>query len=464
MLKTSFDKIWWGGFIIVMLVVFTLIISNTSNEIYTNILPLALKYKYVFLFFGVFHMILLSLVGIQTNKNKLLDNHDIGSRIATMGYLHTLIGTSIALILISHSKSENLDMLSQIDLIIVPIGSALFTSIIGWAVAAEFERGIYGKSEKTVVDFALDDLASEIKLLAKELSTSSQAWKNSIDTTVQNIENNTNDLNLKYEKIIIDSTSTIFSQIETHVQNIESQLSLSSQSSQKTINSYLDTFNQLNENMQTQMQTIQNTFETTTSDSQDIMNSLLRSFEELFTQMNQHAKTIQKDFSSSTNAAKDTIGSLATSYDELQVHIKQNLQNIEQTLTNSSKKADNSILKFMQSFEELFIHLEKYSESLKINLTQSSEDVEKLINQLTNSFSTVFSHVDGVTTQWEDHIVNMQKFSNDSSINLQNLLADSKIVASELKEVAEGVPPASKILREIDDILLVISSINEKNI
>lgn len=79
---------------------------------------------------GITHMILLSGVGLF-----LLDESDkpnAKERIQTMGYLHTLIGFSAALMKI-HQTVGALSLMS----ILSPLGSAVWTSIIGWFVGGE---------------------------------------------------------------------------------------------------------------------------------------------------------------------------------------------------------------------------------------------------------------------------------------------------------------------------------------
>jgi len=102
-LKTWFDWIWWLGFLIAVGAAILL----TTNETFRQGI---IENKSIVLLYGIGHMIILSIIGMLAIQNRA-NNLDIGSRISTMGYLHTLIGTSVALILVSNntsSTSENI--------------------------------------------------------------------------------------------------------------------------------------------------------------------------------------------------------------------------------------------------------------------------------------------------------------------------------------------------------------------
>ena len=167
--KTWFDWIWWIGFFIAIV---SAILLTTNDEFITFITA----HQSIILLFGIGHMLILTLFGMLAIKNKA-SNLDVGSRISTMGYLHTLIGTTVALILVSSNNSEgSADILKQMDLIITPIGSALITSIIGWAVGTEMERPIHGIRESTTVDGALGGLIEDINNIGSELREATNIW------------------------------------------------------------------------------------------------------------------------------------------------------------------------------------------------------------------------------------------------------------------------------------------------
>jgi len=187
-LNSSFDWIWWIGFIGAVIILIMIIMGIITSSL-------------IVLIYGVTHMVLLSFVGGKVISEKG-GNIDIGHRISTMGYLHTLIGTSVALILASNNH-ESQNILNQMDSIIVPIGSALVTSIIGWAVGTEMERTIHGTKEETIVDNALGNLANDVNNLGRELEKSTKRWSDTIDETLESLAISTQDLEPNIKKLLL---------------------------------------------------------------------------------------------------------------------------------------------------------------------------------------------------------------------------------------------------------------------
>ena len=82
------------------------------------------------------HIISLSIIAWIKVFVEKIDNVDIGNRLATTGYVHTLIGTCAALIAVADFDGSNM---SDIQQMIKPIGAALGTSIIGWWMGNEIQ-------------------------------------------------------------------------------------------------------------------------------------------------------------------------------------------------------------------------------------------------------------------------------------------------------------------------------------
>lgn len=78
------------------------------------------------LILSVLHVVFLCLLAcFQPNKKAA------GNRVQTAGYLHTLVGFTAALLLLKNYQPGNFHQ------VLFPIGSALFTSIIGWLFGGE---------------------------------------------------------------------------------------------------------------------------------------------------------------------------------------------------------------------------------------------------------------------------------------------------------------------------------------
>ena len=274
-LNTSFDWIWWIGFIGAIIMVIIYIAGALDNTL-------------IVLGYGITHMTLLTFSGGKVIGEKG-GNIDIGHRISTMGYLHTLIGTSIALILASNNNHESQNILNQMDSIIVPIGSALITSIIGWAVGTEMERTVHGTKEETIVDNALGNLANDVNNLGKELEKSTQRWSNSIDNTIESLSDSTQDLESKYEKALLLSSKKL------------------DDASKKLMDKHSLTFNNLFKQVEKQIGTIQGKFDDSSDDATKVMSNLIIAFEAIFKRMDVQAKEMERNFMTSSDSANKVI-------------------------------------------------------------------------------------------------------------------------------------------------------------
>ncbi|KIM03025.1 MAG: hypothetical protein KU29_13030 [Sulfurovum sp. FS06-10] len=87
MVRTLFTLIWWIGFLVAVGLMVWLYIDID-----------AIANKNIFLLLGVTHMAILVVFGFWAILKVEDDNFEVASRVSTMGYLHTLIGTSVALI------------------------------------------------------------------------------------------------------------------------------------------------------------------------------------------------------------------------------------------------------------------------------------------------------------------------------------------------------------------------------
>jgi hypothetical protein len=146
------------------------------------------------------HMVVLSVLGVLHVKRVPQDNLDIGSRIATMGYLHTLLGITSALIVVGqlNMNTESATMMDEIRKMLMPIGSALTTSIIGWAIGKELQRDNWGDDKTDLdmseLDIALKDLVRYLQAWSLNIDEASDRTKVSIDAFCMNLENSSKKL------------------------------------------------------------------------------------------------------------------------------------------------------------------------------------------------------------------------------------------------------------------------------
>jgi methyl-accepting chemotaxis protein len=241
MIKMLFSTLWWFGFIVAIALMIGLYFQVSFIQNYVGGL---------FLLVGVQHMIVLVILGFFAIREKE-DNIEIGNRVATMGYLHTLIGTSVALIMTAHYGSE---VIEHVESIIAPIGSSLITSIIGWAFGKEMERDKYRfkLSAEEETSNALEFLAQKVLYSAQIIEESSKAWGETINASTKEIHDTTqlleNELKRTSEysqKIITDSLTILqeqFEQIEQSSQLMKNQFDRTSSDAGKVFRASVDTF------------------------------------------------------------------------------------------------------------------------------------------------------------------------------------------------------------------------------
>jgi len=182
------------------------------------------------------HMILLSIIAWIQVWRKKSDNVDIGSRVATTGYIHTLIGTCAALIAAAGFDGSNLNEIQQI---IKPIGAALGTSIIGWWMGNEIQlvtrdktdEGMISYRNKEQVEKSLEELASSVRNLSLKLTESGEHWEKSADNIRKKFENASDEMLKKWldtvnqvRKKLVGASDDIVKEWKASVKNVETQL------------------------------------------------------------------------------------------------------------------------------------------------------------------------------------------------------------------------------------------------
>jgi methyl-accepting chemotaxis protein len=312
--RVVFTFIWWIGFLIAVgLMIWFYIDTNAVSN------------KNIFLIVGVTHMTFLVIFGFWVILKREEDNVEVASRVSTMGYLHTLIGTSIALIqMASITGSIN----GHLKEILIPIGSALLTSIIGWAFAKEMERDRYRfiSSSQEEIDNSLDFLATKIRKVGMNLEATSVGWEKSIDHTIN--------------KLI---TST--------------------------------------ERLDYSIKTVEEGF----------VNSV---------------KSVEKQF------------------------IK-NIQTLENGLSNNMQKVED-------------------------DFSKSAKTSEEFLNNLHSAFQKTFEQMGEISTEWNKHLVALEKFSQQADGSLEELFKNSKQIATEVTLVAKTLPSATNIIKEVDTLIALL--------
>ena len=293
MIKMLFSIIWWAGFIIAIALMIGL---------YADVSFIQEHAGGLFLLIGIQHMIVLVILGFFAIKEKA-DNIEIASRISTMGYLHTLIGTSVALILTAKYGS---DVIEHVENIIAPIGSSLLTSIIGWAFGKEMEREKYRLKISTEEEThnALEFLSQKVMYSAKLIEQSSNLWAETITQSTQQVKNTSQQLETQLKEsvnrtqevneLLTQSFENIYKKMEQNLEGIntvlERDLKNTSDYSQKVIRDSLIILEEQFKQIDSSAQLMKNQFERNSSDADKIFRTSLDTFDNGLSKMNEIAK------------------------------------------------------------------------------------------------------------------------------------------------------------------------------
>lgn len=347
MYKLVFSLIWWLGFAITV---------GLMLGLYFDVGIIERHVASLFLIIGIQHMVVLVILGFLAIKIDNDDNVEVGSRVATMGYLHTLIGTSVALIM---TAKFGADMIEHINTIISPIGSALITSIIGWAFGKEMERDRYRyKLEKTEkAENAMEFLSDKLITVAHQIEQSSQAWNKNIEQGVTQLVSTTQELN--------------------------TQMNLSVHNSQEVMDGLTKSFSNLHQQMQTNLeemnQLITKDLEKASKVSKATIEESMRTFQLQFELLEKSISSMEKNFSQSSKDAdrvfKNSIDTFEKSLDQM---------------GSISKEWDRHI-KSMKRFST-------HSESALDQFTYSSQKVIDEISTVANNIPKAGKMIDEIDT------------------------------------------------------------------
>ena len=297
MIKMLFSIIWWLGFIIAIALMIGL---------YADVNFIRENAGGLFLLVGLQHMSLLVVLGFFAIKDKA-DNVEVGNRIATMGYLHTLIGTSVALILTAKYGSE---VIEHVENIIAPIGSSLLTSIIGWAFGKEMEREKYRLriSTEEETNNALEFLAQKVTNSALLIEKSSTLWAETISKSTHQVENTSKQLEIQLKESVLraeessellrKSFENIYTQMEQNLEGIttvmERDLKNTSDYSSKIIKESLAILEEQFKQIEQSSQLMKNQFERSSTDADKVFRTSIDTFDNGLSQMGEIAKEWDK--------------------------------------------------------------------------------------------------------------------------------------------------------------------------
>ncbi|CAA6804642.1 MAG: Unknown protein [uncultured Sulfurovum sp.] len=297
MIKMLFSIIWWFGFVVAIALMIGL---------YVDVAFIRDNAGGLFLLVGIQHMIVLVVLGFFAIRERA-DNIEVGNRVSTMGYLHTLIGTSVALILTAKYGSE---VIEHVENIIAPIGSSLITSIIGWAFGKEMEREKYRLKVSTEEETnnALEFLAQKVTNSALLIERSSKFWAETIDKSTHQIHNTSQQLEIELKEtakrseemnaLLSESFDNIYKKMEHNLEGIstvmERDLKNTSEYSQKIIKDSLALLEEQFKKIEQSSQLMKNQFERSSIDADKVFRNSIDTFDNGLNKMGDIAKEWDK--------------------------------------------------------------------------------------------------------------------------------------------------------------------------
>jgi len=308
--------IWWLGFVVAIVLMIGL---------YADVAFIRDHAGGIFLAVGLQHMLVLVVLGFFAIKERA-DNFEVGNRVATMGYLHTLIGTSVALILTAKYGSE---VIEHVENIIAPIGSSLITSIIGWAFGKEMEREKYRLriSTEEETNNALEFLAQKVTNSALLIESSSKMWAETLEKSTQQIYNTSQQVEIELKEtakrseemnaLLSQSFDNLYKKMEQNLEGIstvmERDLKNTSEYSQKIIKDSLVLLEEQFKQIEQSSQLMKNQFERSSSDADKVFRTSIDTFDNGLSKMNEiakewdkHLKTMKR-FSTHSDSAIDQL-------------------------------------------------------------------------------------------------------------------------------------------------------------
>jgi len=210
---------------------------------------------------GLTHLLILVVWGFFWIPRSLKEQ--VGNRIQTAGYLHTLIGFASALILLGTSDFDS----GQFNDILYPLGSALSTSIVGWLLGGEISS-LGENYQQQMVRSEFQQLTEEIKAFTGTIKEIHNAYVN----TMTDLHNNYSQLQNEQEQLL-QRHQQIQYQIMEETQNFHQQLLNSNAQASANLNQL---FTQSTE----QLQQLEHLLSQTTADLRQL-EPLLDSFSQL---------------------------------------------------------------------------------------------------------------------------------------------------------------------------------------
>lgn len=313
---------------------------------------LSIKKESLVLFIeSTLHMAILIFLGVKGKSPNF--KYYAGERIQTAGYLHTLIGFSVAIALLGTGQIK-IEKLEDLNQMLLAIGSALVSSIIGWSFGAEIAHK---------EDTSVDKVQQAVEKIA-------EAFQNLENRRVNTLENHLQEL------LEIDRQRN---------QVLDEQLKGFAIKIQDNNQSVVEMFRQLHSVIQGESESLMHTFQQFNSSVQTSSESLLQTFNQLNSLIESEAQSIPQAFNKLGSVIEDQSSSLMSSFNRLSFVIEEtshslsaNLNSLETESQNAAGGMSNtaqSIQDVAEDLRKVLILIQQLEELIKYVLQERSKQL-----------------------------------------------------------------------------------------
>ncbi len=285
------------------------------------------KYTRFLLIEGILHIVFLSVWGFISKSTSF--KIYAGERIQTAGYLHTLIGFSVAITLLG-TGSINIE---QKETWLAPMGSALVTSILGWLLGGEIAY-----KEDNSVDKAIEKIGKafenlelrQVDTLEKHLKTLARFYQQQNKNSEQKIEN-----------LVI--------KIQENNQSI------------------IEIFNQLNSILKEESETLQQTFRQLNNAIENESESVPQSLKRLSSVVEDQSDTLRYTFNKLSSVIEENSSSFSTNFKKLETESENAVDSMSDTAQSVQNVADD--------LKKLLVLIEQLEDVIKYIIEKRSNDL-----------------------------------------------------------------------------------------
>ncbi len=351
---------------------------------------------------SLLHMTCIIIVGLFTKKQ---DKAIVGENIQTAGYLHTLIGFSAAIIALREDGQKGF----EIGRMLIPLASALSTSIIGWFIGSEIER--WGTSED--IQTRLVEVEEELKLFTRKFRIAYGIYIDTINDSAQKFH----EIHANYAESVDNSMNKIleFSQM---YENLREDQVGTLEKMKIIADDVTESFGQISNSVKMLNKTMQNT------------SSAGNSFSLILSEIQSDADDIHKN----TSQIHEKLSEVNKGFQQLSYisgEVRQQLKD--------SPEAVQVLKKTINAAQDIHSVLEKISEPAH-NLARTMETASKHVNEhLGSSFVHALSDVQAKGNEISTEASNVAREFQDVTASLYNITTRSKELGEELQKLVKFI-------------------------